>query len=51
MRIVLDNNVLVRAAASPSGPAGALLPLIVPPHLLVFSSESFRELSEVLHYE
>ena len=50
MRIVLDNNVLVRAAANPAGPAGALLPLIVPPHLLLFSSESFRELSEVLHY-
>lgn len=51
MRIVLDNNVLVRAAASPAGPAGSLLPLIVPPHLLLFSSDSFRELSEVLHYE
>jgi putative PIN family toxin of toxin-antitoxin system len=51
MRIVLDNNVLVRAAASPTGPAGSLLPLIVPPHLLLFSSDSFRELSEVLHYD
>lgn len=51
MKIVLDNNVLVRAAASPVGPAGALLPLIVPPHFLVFSSDSFRELSEVLCYE
>lgn len=51
MRIVLDNNVLVRAGASPAGPAGSLLPLIVPPHLLLFSSDSFRELSEVLHYD
>jgi putative PIN family toxin of toxin-antitoxin system len=50
MRLVLDNNVLVRAAASPSGPAGVLLPLIVPPHLLVLSSDSLRELSEVLRY-
>jgi len=51
MRIVLDNNVLIRAAASPTGPAGSLLPLIVPPHLLVFSSDSFRELSEAMCYD
>jgi putative PIN family toxin of toxin-antitoxin system len=51
MRLVPDNNVLVRAAASPIGPAGAILPLIAPPHLLVLSSELFRELSEVLRYD
>jgi putative PIN family toxin of toxin-antitoxin system len=50
MRIVLDNNVLVRAAANPVGPAGALLPLITPPHLLLLSSYALRELAEVLHY-
>ena len=51
MRIVLDNNIVVRAAASPAGPAGALLGLLTPPHLWLLSTESFQELAEVLRYE
>jgi len=51
MRILLDNNILIRAAASPGGLAGALLDLVWDSHLLILSMESIQELSEVLHYE
>jgi putative PIN family toxin of toxin-antitoxin system len=51
MRIVLDTNILARAAASPAGPAGELLDLIQPPHLLVLSPPMLSELAVVMAYE
>lgn len=51
MRILLDNNILIRAAASPQGPAGALLDFLSSQHILILSLESIQELAKVLHYE
>ncbi len=51
MRAVLDTNILARAAASPSGPAGELFERIATDHVLLVSSELLAELSEVLGYE
>ncbi len=48
MRIVLDTNVLVRAALSPTGPAAAVLRLLVPPHVFVCSSSILSEVADVL---
>jgi putative PIN family toxin of toxin-antitoxin system len=51
MRIVLDTNILVRAAADESGLAGKLLQLIAPgPHVLVISQHILGEVSRVLAY-
>jgi uncharacterized protein len=51
MRAVLDTNVLVRAMASPSGPAGELFERLSADHVLVVSLELLEELSRVLGYE
>lgn len=51
MRIVLDTDILARAAASPSGPAGELFERIAADHTLLVSSELLEELSEVLGRE
>jgi putative PIN family toxin of toxin-antitoxin system len=51
MRAVLDTNILARAAASPSGPAGELFERIAADHVLLISSELLAELSEVLGYD
>lgn len=51
MRIVLDTNVLARAFASPSGPAGEVLDRIQSPHLLVLSTYILDELADVLGRE
>lgn len=50
MRVVLDTNILARAVASPSGPAGEVLDRIRYPHILVTSSQLLAELAEVLNY-
>lgn len=51
MRATADANILVRAIASPSGPAGALLDLMtVPPHVLVVSPYILGEVRRVLDY-
>lgn len=51
MRIVLDTNVLARAATGPAGPAGEVLRLVVPPNALVVSPFLIAELSRILRYE
>jgi uncharacterized protein len=51
MRIVLDTNVVVRAAASPGGPAGELFERISAGHVLVTSVELLSELARVLAYD
>lgn len=52
MRIVLDTNILVRAATGPRGPAGEVLRLVDrPPHLLILSPFLLSELSRALSYE
>jgi len=51
MRAVLDTNILARAAASPSGPAGELFERISTDHTLLVSSELLEELSDVLGRE
>ena len=51
MRAVLDTNILARAAASPSGPAGELFERISAGHVLLVSSELLDELSEVLGHD
>ena len=48
MRIVLDTNILARAFASPTGPAGEALERIRSPHLLVVSLQILDELADVL---
>ena len=50
MIITLDTNVLVRAAGSPKGPAGAVLELIRtrPEHVLVLSTSILDEVEDVL---
>lgn len=51
MRIVLDTNVLVRAARPSSGPAREALKLITTgPHVLVLSAFLLTEVERVLHY-
>jgi putative PIN family toxin of toxin-antitoxin system len=51
MRVVLDTNVLVRAAARQDGLAGKLLQQIVEgPHVLVCSLHILAEVSRVLRY-
>ena len=51
MRIVLDTNVLVRAAANEQGLAGKLLQEIVSgPHVLVSSPYILSEVARVLNY-
>ena len=51
MRVVLDTNVLVRAMASPSGPAGELFERVAADHVLIASPELLEELSRVLGYD
>ena len=51
MRIVLDTNILVRAAGDENGLAGKLLQLIAPgPHVLLISQHILGEVSRVLAY-
>ncbi len=50
MRVVFDTNILARAVASPTGPAGEALDRIRFPHILVISSQLLAELAEVLNY-
>jgi uncharacterized protein len=51
MRIVLDTNVLVRAAANEQGLAGRLLQeIITAPHILVISPYILSEIARVLSY-
>lgn len=51
MRIVLDTNILVRAAADEQGLAGRLLEEIVSgPHILVISPYILSEIARVLSY-
>jgi putative PIN family toxin of toxin-antitoxin system len=51
MRIVLDTNIVVRAVASPGGPAGELFERIAADHVLVTSAELLSELARVLAYD
>jgi putative PIN family toxin of toxin-antitoxin system len=51
MRIVLDTNVLARALSGPRGPAGEVVRLAGPPHVLLLSPPILSELSRVLAYE
>lgn len=50
-RVVLDTNVLVRAVASPHGPAGELFDRLYPSDLLVTSPALLSELSQTLAYD
>lgn len=50
MRFTLDSNILVRAVASPSGPALRLLNIILESHTLVLSRFILDELERVLLY-
>jgi len=51
MRILLDTNVLVRAASGPPSPAEELLRIcLTPPQVLCFSPFLFSEVSRVLRY-
>jgi len=51
MRVVLDSNVLVRAVASPHGPAGELFERLCAQHVLISSPEMVVELAKVLDYQ
>ncbi|MEI8022413.1 MAG: putative toxin-antitoxin system toxin component, PIN family, partial [Schlesneria sp.] len=52
MRIVLDTNILARAANGPPSPAAEVLQLsLAPPHILCVSPFLISELSRVLRYE
>jgi putative PIN family toxin of toxin-antitoxin system len=52
MRVLLDSNILARAAKGGSGPAVELLRrLILPPHVFISSAFVLSELSRVLRYE
>ena len=52
MRIVLDTNVLARAAIPSSGPAReALLRCLQDPHVLIMSGFIVSELSRIMRYE
>lgn len=50
MRFTLDSNILVRAAASPSGPALRLLDVVLGAHTLVLSRFILEEVERVLLY-
>ena len=50
MRITLDANILVRAAASPQGPALRLLDIVLSTHTLVLSRFILDEVERVLLY-
>jgi putative PIN family toxin of toxin-antitoxin system len=51
MRVVLDTNLVVRAARIGTGPARALLLLAMSPgHTLVLSHPLYAEIEKVLHY-
>jgi uncharacterized protein len=50
MRLVLDTNILARAAGSPSGPASELFERTCTGHVLIMSSELLAELARVLSY-
>ncbi len=51
MRVVLDTNVLARAARGGTGPAAELLRLIaLPPHTFILSPFILSELSRALRY-
>jgi putative PIN family toxin of toxin-antitoxin system len=51
MRIVLDTNVLARAAGSRTGPAGELFERVAAAHALIVSQELLTELGRVLSYD
>ena len=52
MRLVLDTNILARAATGPASPARELLELALgPDHTLVTSEFLLEELLRVLHYD
>jgi predicted nucleic acid-binding protein len=50
MRVVLDTNILARAARGGSSPAAAVLQLILPPHLLIVSPFLLSELARLPRY-
>ena len=51
MRVVLDSNILARAAHNPAGPAGELLNrLCTAEHVLIVSPFILDELDRVLRY-
>jgi predicted nucleic acid-binding protein len=50
VRFTLDSNVLVRAVASPQGPALRLLSIILDAHTLVLSQFILDEVERVLLY-
>jgi putative PIN family toxin of toxin-antitoxin system len=51
MRVVLDTNVLARAARGGTGPAAEVLRLImVPPHIFILSPFLLSEISRALRY-
>ena len=50
MRFTLDSNILVRAVASPQGPALRLLDIILDAHMLVLSRFILDEVERVLLY-
>jgi len=52
MRTPPDTNILVRAAASPLGPAGQVLDWsTLPPHTLILSTQILDEVRRVLQYD
>lgn len=51
MRVVLDTNILARAAGSRGGPAGELFEQIAANHVLVVSLELLSELARILSYD
>ncbi len=50
MRVVLDTNILTRAAGSRSGPAGEAFERVAAHHVLVVSLELLTELARVMSY-
>ena len=50
MRFTLDSNIIVRAVASPQGPALRLLDIILGAHTLVLSRFILDEVERVLLY-
>jgi putative PIN family toxin of toxin-antitoxin system len=51
MRVVLDTNILARAAGSRGGPASELFERIAANHVLIVSLELLSELARALSYE
>jgi putative PIN family toxin of toxin-antitoxin system len=51
MRVVLDTNILARAAGSRDGPASELFERLCASHTLIVSSELLSELARVLSYD